>query len=410
MSAILSAGYNVDFIDAEAINSVGLGTHQILVIPPTDRIPYDAVNQISLFAANGGKVVALGHAPSLTSDGKPLNPIVFKSFSTTVPDASALGDVLRNSVLPDLQLTTTDAAIQAGIGFIRRKLPDTDIYFVANTTNHPIQTVAHFTTTHQKGEQWDPDTTASTAVDGAAAFLNLAPYESRIFIFTGPESETPTKTAAYTIGANDKIYSQSQLTDLSADWQLQFTATGKSEPQPKLTDWIADPSTRNYSGEAVYTRDFNIASVPTQPAYLQVEGGSPLAKPGEEIPVDSNTARPAGAPLPNPLVTRTGPGMRAWYDPPIHEAAIVYINGQRVGSLWHPPYQLDVTRYLKAGQNHIELRVYNTAINAWAGLPPHDYKPLIAKYGDRFQMQDLDKVQPVSSGLLGKIHLVQESK
>ena len=39
MSAILSAGYNVDFIDADAINSVGLSTHQILVLPPTDRIP-----------------------------------------------------------------------------------------------------------------------------------------------------------------------------------------------------------------------------------------------------------------------------------------------------------------------------------------------------------------------------------
>ena len=39
MSAILSAGYNVDFIDADAIDKVGLGTHQILVLPPTDRIP-----------------------------------------------------------------------------------------------------------------------------------------------------------------------------------------------------------------------------------------------------------------------------------------------------------------------------------------------------------------------------------
>ena len=39
ISSILTAGYNFDFIDAEAIDSVGLGTHQILVIPPTDRIP-----------------------------------------------------------------------------------------------------------------------------------------------------------------------------------------------------------------------------------------------------------------------------------------------------------------------------------------------------------------------------------
>ena len=39
MSAILSAGYNVDFIDAEAIDKVGLGAHSVLVLPPTDRIP-----------------------------------------------------------------------------------------------------------------------------------------------------------------------------------------------------------------------------------------------------------------------------------------------------------------------------------------------------------------------------------
>jgi hypothetical protein len=98
--------------------------------------------------------------------------------------------------------------------------------------------------------------------------------------------------------------------------------------------------------------------------------------------------------------------MQAYYDAPIREAAIVFINGKRAGSLWHPPYRLDVTSYLQLGGNRIEIHVYNTAINAWAAQPPHDYKPLIAQYGDRFQMQDLDKVHPVPSGLLGAVHLV----
>ena len=65
--------------------------------------------------------------------------------------------------------------------------------------------------------------------------------------------------------------------------------------------------------------------------------------------------------------------------------------------------------FLKPGENHIEIHVYNTALNAWSALPPHDYKPLIEKYGDRFQMQDLDKVQPIPSGILGTIHLVTEA-
>jgi hypothetical protein len=98
--------------------------------------------------------------------------------------------------------------------------------------------------------------------------------------------------------------------------------------------------------------------------------------------------------------------MRAYYDPPIREAALVIINGKSVGALWHPPYVLNVTKYLKPGKNQIEIRVYNTALNAWSALPPHNYKPLIAKYGDRFQMQDLDKVRPISSGLLGSVHLI----
>ena len=62
---------------------------------------------------------------------------------------------------------------------------------------------------------------------------------------------------------------------------------------------------------------------------------------------------------------------------------------------------------LKHGENYIEIHVFNTALNAWSAEPPHDYGPLKAKYGDRFQMQDLDKVQPVSSGLLGTIKLVE---
>jgi len=54
--------------------------------------------------------------------------------------------------------------------------------------------------------------------------------------------------------------------------------------------------------------------------------------------------------------------------------------------------------------------VFNTALNAWSALPPRDYGPLIAKYGDRFQMQDLNQVVPISSGLLGQVHLVTDAK
>jgi hypothetical protein len=114
--------------------------------------------------------------------------------------------------------------------------------------------------------------------------------------------------------------------------------------------------------------------------------------------------------------------MHAYFDPPIHEAALVTINGQAAGALWHPPYRLDVAKLLKAGMNHIEVHVYNTAINAWSAEPPRDYGPLIEKYGDRFQMQDICKpgsdwarhcvssLEPIPSGILGTVELETETK
>ncbi len=400
MSTILSAGYNVDFIDADAINSVGLGTHKILVLPPTDRIPANTLRKIQQFVAAGGKVISIGRAPSLSPEGKTLPEITSLSqqlFTTAkdslVADDNALAAALHNAATPDFQLTSG----KDEVGFIRRKLPTSDIYFVANTSNHPIETTATFSTAHRFGEQWNPTSGEATSTPTANVKLHLAPYESRIFIFSSANPKAPAPRTAPT----------TQLADLSGNWQVRFAATNKTKSEAKLTDWIASPDTIHYSGEAVYTRDFNLSSVSTTPTYLQIDGGTPITPPAGVL----DRPAPMHNGVPDPRVTRTGPGMRAWFEPPVREAAIVFINGKRAGSLWHPPYRLNVSPYLQSGQNHIEIHVYNTALNAWSAEPPHDYKPLIAKYGDRFQMQDLNKVVPTSSGILGTIKLVtQEQK
>jgi hypothetical protein len=416
MSAILSAGYNVDYIDAEAINSVGLGTHQILILPPTDRIPVETLRKIHTFAENGGKVLVIGHTPTRDPEGNVSPEITELSKAIMlVPNTGELTKALDNVGNPDLQLTTTDEHTKEVVGFIRRKLPNADIYFVANTSNQPVDTTTTFATKYKFGEQWDPDTTAPMPATAASQAIHLAPYESRIFLFSdisappinlssrSESSQSHSEDGAERSASSSRA--STQLADLSTDWTVTFPSANATETQPTLTDWTASADTLHYSGEAVYARDFTLATTPKTPLYLEIEGGKPLPgapnSPPEHQALGSNG-------LPDPRITRTGPGMHAFYDPPIHEAAIVFLNGHRAGSLWHPPYRLDVSKLIKPGQNHIEIHVYNTALNAWSALPPHDYKPLIEKYGDRFQMQDLDKVHPIPSGLLGTIHLVTQ--
>jgi hypothetical protein len=102
--------------------------------------------------------------------------------------------------------------------------------------------------------------------------------------------------------------------------------------------------------------------------------------------------------------------MRALLDGPVREAAVVTINGRRAGSVWCPPYSLDVTDFLKAGDNELRVVVGNTAINYMAGRGLPDYRLLNLRYGERFQAQDMDKVQPIPSGLLGPVRLTSEGK
>jgi hypothetical protein len=406
MSAILSAGYNIDYIDADAINKVGIH-HQILVLPPTDRIPVETLKKIQAFAAVGGKAICVGRAPSLDEEGKPLAEISSLSKrlfdaekSTFVADTVGLGDALARSLnkaaTPDFKLTNADDPEKDRVGFIRRRAPGVDIYFVVNTGNQDVSTNANFATAHKYGEQWDPESAVAEPASARGQSIHLAPYESRVFVFSDTQPAGKTAAAEMLV---------SQLADLSTDWMVTFTSIGKTETEQTLADWTADPATAHYSGEAVYARDFTLDAIPAGPVYLEVEGGRPL--PGSPNSAPEREVLGANG-LPNPLITRPGPGMHAYFDPPIREAALVTVNGREAGALWHPPYRLDISKLLKTGENHIEIHVYNTALNAWSALAPHDYKPLIAKYGDRFQMQDLDRVMPISSGLLGKVQLISE--
>ena len=98
--------------------------------------------------------------------------------------------------------------------------------------------------------------------------------------------------------------------------------------------------------------------------------------------------------------------MRAMLEGPVREAAVVYVNGKRAGSVWRPPYEVEVTELLHAGENALRIVVANTAVNLLAKGPLPDYKALTAKYGERFQAQDMDQVRPLPSGLLGPVRLV----
>ena len=99
--------------------------------------------------------------------------------------------------------------------------------------------------------------------------------------------------------------------------------------------------------------------------------------------------------------------MRAYLDGPVREAARVYVNDKLAGYVWHPPFRVDLSPFVKPGQNEIRIVVGNTAINELAGAALPNYRLLYSRYGMLFQPQGMQDLQPLPSGIVGQISLIE---
>jgi hypothetical protein len=131
-----------------------------------------------------------------------------------------------------------------------------------------------------------------------------------------------------------------------------------------LTSWTrsADVGVKYFSGTATYAKDVTV------PASAFI--------PGARIEIDLGT---------------------------VHEIAELSVNGTPVGGiLWKPPYRADVTRALRAGTNHIEVRVTNLWPNRMIG----DLQPGVTKTYTFTDFRPFTKdSRLLESGLLGPVRL-----
>ncbi|MBP1202335.1 hypothetical protein JOD97_000349 [Duganella sp. 1411] len=380
---ILDAGHNLDYVDAESILALGVG-HPVLVMPHVTRLSPEVMAKLSDYVRGGGKIIAVGGLPSLAPGFAGAQRITSQVVAasqalqntpgvTLVADDTAVSAALAKAVTPDLKL----ASQSADVGFVRRKLADGDIYFIANTSNRQVRTTAKLRATRKSASWWNPhDGTTSAAQVTPALELDMAPYESRVLVLSDGDA------AAAVAPRKPSVV----LADLSRDWQVRFPGA-QPQSMTQLRSWTDDFSRRFFSGVAVYSKDVELSA-------SQLNGAAIRLDFGKGTPLETTPKVPAG--------------MRAMLDSPVREAAEVYVNGQRAGSVWHPPYELDITSRLRAGVNKIEVKVANLSLNALAGQERPDYRLLSARYGQRFVPQDTHLIVPTPSGMLGPVRLLAQ--
>jgi len=401
LPAIFAAGYNIDFFDDDSFRQVGkmengafvLGKHKyrVIVLPNVETIPVDTYRKFAEFARANGVVIATKRTPSRApgflatdADHQQIADISKALFAATTPiahlvenESADLGRTLNRLTEPDVEF----ALGSSDVAFVHRRTDDAEIYFIVNTLNSAQSVNASFRVTRLRPEWWDPFDGSVRPVgkewDGLEServTIDLEPYGSRLLVFskrTLPAAETESSAETSSL-------------DLSSDWKVSIGSAAPAQ-WAKLRSWTDDEATRYFSGVATYEKDVTI------PAALVQQRNSLRLDFGMGIPSAPQSLRN---------------GMQAWLDGPVREAAVVYINDVRAGAVWCPPYSLEVRKFLRPGKNKIRILVANTAMNYMAGHSLPDYRLLNLRYGERFQPQDMDKIQALPSGILGPVRLV----
>jgi hypothetical protein len=413
---LLDAGYGFDGIDSGllaargkvdgATLAFGDVSYRVVVLPAMKRITPAAFRTLEQFANAGGILIAVDSAPSSAPGYQPnadeqkvVQEISARLFSgpgakgLLIP-ADQLAETLSRKLSPDVAF----AEPQQSVGFVHRRVGDSDVYFIANTSNQPVTTTAVVRATGPGVEWWDADTGRVTPARvirksdrTTSVAIELPPFGAQFLVLSARVSGAAANASTSTAG---------QSIDLSADWDVSFR-NASPEPSPAAThyatlvSWTEKPDTKYFSGVANYVK--------------QIDVPASMLKPGTAQVLDFGTGEAT-------TVAGGSMGMRANFQPPIGDAAVIYINGKRAGSLWCPPYRLDVTGLLREGSNAIRVEVANRAVNFMADREHHplpNYSALNANRelgGNRFQPQDLDRIQTTPSGLLGRVQLIAETR
>lgn len=222
------------------------------------------------------------------------------------PDGTPLERVFDDlGVHPDFT-----CAGEGDVRFIHRTLgADGDLYFISNQEDTTVSIRPAFRVDRAFGaEIWDPVTGTVTGWDGADLYLDR--LQSVFVVFR--------KKAA---PAHRSLPSKPRVTTIDGPWTVDFAASAGNPAFTRtlgeLTDWTesADDAVKYYSGNASYRNTFTLETVK-----------------GRRFELDLGS---------------------------VMVLAAVRVNGKDAGGVWTFPYRLDITDFVKEGENSLEIIVYN---------------------------------------------------
>jgi hypothetical protein len=329
-------------------------------------------------------------------------------------------EVLRGLGLgPDFDVLPAEA--RAHVDYIHRRTAREDLYFLRNASSNAVYFEARFRVSGRQPELWDavrgtmtPLAAFEETTEGTRLPLDLPGHASLFIVFGSASRGRPHITAVQHQGRAIFPDRPDDAPTFEAgrvsDGAIRFRASAPGEYQLRLSD----SSTR-------------VVTLPPAPAALELTGSWEVRFPrGWEVPVRQEFVTLRSWTDSTDAATRSFSGIAAYAkqfrvtgDPPppgqrvlldlgeVREVARVFLNGQEAGLSSFAPHVLDVTEFLRPGENSLLVEVANTWLNrliADDALPP-DKRRTQTNLAGPVAGQRWRDAQPRPSGLLGPVRL-----
>jgi hypothetical protein len=349
----LPQGYNFDYVNAEVISTMIVKDgcfvlpdgmkYRVLVLSPQSTMRPAVLAKLKELIAAGGIVVGPAPARSPSLENYPacdaeVNKMAQEIWQNcdgkNVKKVSYGQGTVYNGT--DLAMVFNDFQISADLGnmdlkrlaWIHRSAPGTEIYYISNQTDETVEASPSFRVSGLQPELWNPVTAEyrdlpdyKSGNGKAIVPLEFAPRQSYFIVF---------RKKVTLVSKNPVNFVRKKtIGELKGSWTVYFDkkwGAPDSVVFEKLEDWTQRPETgiKFYSGTARYRKIFDLPEFEKNtPVFLNLGAFSALA--------------------------------------------VVKLNGHSLGLVWAEPHQVDISKFVKAKENVLEIEVTNTWNNRLVG-------------------------------------------
>ncbi len=365
---------------------IGHGKYGALVFFKTELVPVETAMKVCDLAERGLPVIVVGEPPArapgykASIEGTSNEPArLFARAGDRIHRIelmARLNETLeQHGIAPSVRVERSDPE-STSIQFLHREMGNCNLFFVINDSTGYTDADVYF---KAKGvvERWNPEhgtteAACGTFKDGYTSIgpQRFAPHEAGWFVI---HEDADVKVS----GTSARHHEMKAILDINGPWNIEFNWQENQFPREHghrtvkktvhLHDWTREADTRYFSGTATYETCFSLNDLPTgEPSRLFLSLGE------------------------------------------VHEIADVTVNGRHAGVAWHDERIMDVTGFIKEGENVLNIRVTNLLTNKVIGFDRNNtpWKPDYYFVNMQYKPFTCDAMQPKPSGLLGPVQVL----